>query len=115
MTYVNEYLLRKNLLILPRMENNLLILHQAGGPLIRNKLGVWEPEKSAPQAKPQLGLIPGLAFDDEGNRIGYGKGYYDRLLPTLEIPTIGIAFEEQLYANLVVHSHDYKLDRVITF
>ena len=115
MTYVNEYLLRRNLLILPRIEGDKLTLHLAEGRLIPNCYGILEPQKEAPLGIPTLALIPGLAFDTDGNRIGYGKGFYDRLLPQLDAYKIGIAYEEQLYNKISTEAHDYPVDRVLTF
>jgi len=70
--------------------------------LERGGFGVLEPrenceEVSADQA--DICLIPGLAFDQHGNRIGYGKGFYDRFLATLpnSIPTLGLAFDQQVF------------------
>lgn len=62
-------------------------------------------------------LVPGLAFDAEKNRLGYGKGYYDRFLPLLnsKIPKIGVGFREQLVDTLPVESHDVRLDELQLF
>ena len=115
MSYVNEYLLRKNLLILPRIEGNELSLHLSDGKLFRNCYGILEPAREAPLAMPKLALVPGLAFDSKNNRIGYGKGFYDRLLAKISVYSIGIAYEEQLYNSLDVASHDFPVNEVLTF
>ncbi|MCH9611025.1 MAG: hypothetical protein S4CHLAM81_03370 [Chlamydiales bacterium] len=115
MTYVNEYLLRKGLLILPRVVGNKLALHRPTKKLLVGSFGILEPQSDEPLAVPQLGLIPGLGFDRRGNRIGYGGGYYDRLLPTLDIMTIGVGFEEQLMEGIVPKEHDYQLDQISLF
>ena len=47
--------------------------------------------------KLDLALVPGIVFDKKGNRIGYGKGFYDRLLKHIECPTIGVGYKEQLF------------------
>lgn len=62
-----------------------------------------------------LAIIPGLSFDKNSNRLGYGKGYYDRLLPSLKsCYTIGIGFKEQFSNSILpVESHDFILDEVI--
>jgi 5-formyltetrahydrofolate cyclo-ligase len=61
-------------------------------------------------------IIPGLAFDRQGGRIGYGKGYFDRLLLGARSDALlaAVAFECQLYDSVPVLPHDVRVDRVIT-
>jgi 5-formyltetrahydrofolate cyclo-ligase len=61
-------------------------------------------------------VIPGAGFDPEGNRIGYGGGYYDTLLSGLErpIPIIAPAFEEQIADSLPSEPHDIRIDTIVT-
>ncbi len=62
-----------------------------------------------------LALIPGIAFDPNGNRIGFGKGYFDRFLKTADVPTkIGIAFECQMIDELPHEATDIPMDYIIT-
>jgi 5-formyltetrahydrofolate cyclo-ligase len=61
-----------------------------------------------------LGIIPGLAFDKQGNRLGRGKGYYDRFLPKLLSPKIGICYDFQFIENIPSDHWDIKMDMVIT-
>lgn len=61
-----------------------------------------------------LAIIPGMAFDKEGNRLGRGKGYYDRLLPHLNCPSIGICFPFQLLAHVPSEEFDRKVNEVIS-
>ncbi len=75
---------------LPRVdvETGRIVLHDhaEAGPLEPGAYGVPEPPSSAPEVDPadvDVVLVPALAADPRGHRIGYGKGYYDRLLPTL--------------------------------
>ena len=62
-----------------------------------------------------LMFIPGIAFDIHGNRIGHGKGYYDRLL---KIPhnaiRVGLAFELQIVDNILTEIHDIKVNKIVT-
>ena len=61
-----------------------------------------------------LAVIPGVAFDREGNRMGRGKGYYDRLLPKLRSTyKIGICLPFQLVEQIPTDEHDVKMDEVI--
>lgn len=63
-----------------------------------------------------LVLVPGVAFDYHGNRIGFGKGYYDRFLPQLreDVLVIGLAFSCQLVEEIENEKHDYKMSLLIT-
>ena len=61
-----------------------------------------------------LAIIPGMGFDPHGNRLGRGRGYYDRLLPRLKAPLVGIAFSWQLVEEVPVEPHDRRVDSVIT-
>ena len=60
-----------------------------------------------------LAIIPGRAFTPDGCRLGRGKGYYDRLLPLLHCPKIGICFSFQILENIPNDTHDIKVDKVI--
>lgn len=64
-------------------------------------------------AKIDLAIIPGMAFTPQGDRLGRGKGYYDRLLPQLTCPLIGLAFPFQMVDSIPTEDHDVKMDEVI--
>ncbi|MGB9662445.1 MAG: 5-formyltetrahydrofolate cyclo-ligase [Moorellaceae bacterium] len=82
--------------------------------------GILEPrEETLRPVRPQeidLCLVPGVAFDVHGNRLGYGAGYYDGLLPRLrpEAWKIGLAFDIQIVPTTYPEEHDFPLDAVIT-
>lgn len=60
-------------------------------------------------------IVPGIVFDINGNRIGHGMGYYDRLLNmSYHIPSIGLAFEFQIVENIDPEEHDEKIDIIVT-
>ncbi len=60
-------------------------------------------------------VLPGLGFDTQGGRLGYGAGYYDRLMPQMpQALRIGIGFDEQIVLTLPVQDHDIFMDMVIT-
>lgn len=61
-------------------------------------------------------VVPGIAFDIEHNRLGFGKGYYDKFLKSISSNSfkVGIAYEMQIYTKLPVESHDIKMDAIIT-
>ncbi len=67
-----------------------------------------------PQQKIQGFLIPGLGFDRKGNRLGWGKGFYDRTLADFRGLKIGVAFSSQVVTSLPSEAHDVKMDLVIT-
>ena len=60
-----------------------------------------------------LAIIPGVAFDKSFNRLGRGKGFYDRLLPKLNCKTIGICFDFQFLDYIPSEYHDCKVDKII--
>ena len=61
-----------------------------------------------------LTVVPGLAFDQSGNRIGYGSGYYDRFLPELPSESVGLCFSENFFNILPRAAHDASVKYVIT-
>ncbi len=88
-------------------------------PLKINKYGIPEPFKSKKFYKPNIVLLPLLAFDEEKNRLGYGKGYYDKFLTKYlrsnkNVLTIGVAFSFQKYNKLPINKNDVKLNYIFT-
>lgn len=63
--------------------------------------------------KIDLVIVPGVAFDSSGCRLGRGKGYYDRLLPKIAAPKIGICFPFQLVDEIPTEELDVRMDQVI--
>jgi 5-formyltetrahydrofolate cyclo-ligase len=83
--------------------------------------GVWgirEPKPDAPQVDPDILIVPLLAFDRRGHRIGYGAGYYDMTITALRalkaIVAVGIAFAAQEIADVPNTPRDARLDLVLT-
>lgn len=76
--------------------------------------GILEPQGD-PVSPVQLDLIivPGVAFDAAGNRMGRGKGFYDRLLAGTSATTIGVCYAEQYYLSIPTEPHDVPLNDVI--
>ena len=62
----------------------------------------------------ELIIVPGVAFDEKGNRLGHGKGYYDRMLKNASAPIVALAFEFQIIENIPVAEHDRPVDMIIT-
>ena len=73
------------------------------------------PQKPIKLKKIELVIVPGVAFDKKGNRLGRGKGYYDRFLAQLsaKITTVGLAFDFQVLPSLPATSEDTRVKRVI--
>ena len=63
-----------------------------------------------------LVIVPGVAFDRDGNRVGYGGGFYDRLLPRLRpgVPAVGLAFGLQVVARVVSGGTDRRVHAIVT-
>lgn len=85
--------------------------------LRRGHLGILEPIASCPIVDPReidLVLVPGLAFDRRGVRLGRGKGYFDKFLVGLRATKCGVAFNEQVIDTLPADPHDVKMDLLVT-
>ena len=82
--------------------------------------GILEPNsercKVVPIERIDIAIIPAVALDEKGGRIGSGQGYYDRLIPELSITTrkVALAFEEQIIPQVPIESHDKHIDIIIT-
>jgi 5-formyltetrahydrofolate cyclo-ligase len=89
-----------------------------GAPLDRGQWGIREPKSEAPEVEPDILLVPLLAFDRAGHRIGYGAGYYDmtigRLRALKPVTAVGIAFAAQEVPQVPTTPRDARLDLVLT-
>ena len=89
-----------------------------GEPLASGVWGIREPNPDAPEVEPDILLVPLLAFDRAGHRIGYGAGYYDMTIIGLRakkpITAVGIAFAAQEIAAVPATPRDARLDLVLT-
>ncbi|MBI3676650.1 MAG: 5-formyltetrahydrofolate cyclo-ligase [Proteobacteria bacterium] len=89
-----------------------------GRNFVKGSFGVPEPQADWPRSDPSVLLIPLLAFDTQGYRLGYGGGYYDRTLEELRrrgsVTAIGVAYAGQEVASLPREATDEKLDMVVT-
>jgi 5-formyltetrahydrofolate cyclo-ligase len=72
--------------------------------------------KIVPIEKIDIAIIPAVALDEKGGRIGSGEGYYDRLIPNLSITTrkVALAMEDQIVPQVPIESHDKHVDIIIT-
>jgi 5-formyltetrahydrofolate cyclo-ligase len=89
-----------------------------GEALVRGALGTYEPSANIVEVVPDIVLVPLVAFDRAGHRIGYGAGYYDRTLEALRrqktLVAIGLAFTVQEIPQVPALPHDVRLDYVLT-
>jgi 5-formyltetrahydrofolate cyclo-ligase len=105
---------------LPAVDGGDLVFraHMSGAALERGPLGILQPASEATQVSPHALIVPLLAFDLRGYRLGYGKGYYDRAIRRLRadgrVFAIGLAFEAQRLDLLPWDAWDEPLDAVAT-
>ncbi len=86
------------------------------GELVKGVFGVMEPavKEVFDKEKIDLVLVPGVAFDKKGNRMGFGKGYYDRFLENINALKIGVCHSFQLVDSVPSEKHDVKMDIIVT-
>lgn len=99
-------------------ENIELRTYRGDGDLRRGAFNILEPcgPEFTDFAAIDLAVIPGVAFDPQGNRLGRGKGYYDRLLQRLRpygIPTVGMCFDFQKVESVPAMPHDMRVSCVL--
>ena len=109
--------------ILPRISGKTLELFYVKDikkDLRPGTYGIMEPDRDscvpAKYAEPDLVVVPGVGFDRHKNRLGYGGGFYDRLLPKLSknIQKIALCFQVQIVDLLPSFTHDIRVDKVIS-
>jgi 5-formyltetrahydrofolate cyclo-ligase len=105
-------------ILLPALcgENLELRVYNGCEGLLRGAYGIWESSGRlfTDYASIDLAVIPGVAFDRSGNRLGRGKGYYDRLLPHISACKLGVCFSFQLVENVPIGEFDVRMDEIIT-
>lgn len=104
---------------LPKIHDNTMDFYiiTSYEQLSKGYMGIYEPNEKAIKLESHHGIVivPGTAFDNECNRMGYGGGYYDRfLLKNPNLTKIGIAYNFQIFDKIPVESYDIPMDYVIT-
>lgn len=92
-------------------------IEDAAKDLNHGKFGIREPGGhciAVPPNRLDLILVPGVAFDLHGRRLGRGKGFYDQLLASVRGTTCGVAFDEQIVESVPVEPHDAHLNCILT-
>lgn len=105
--------------VLPVVDGDLLLLREyRADEVAPGWKGILEPCAAAPLVLPseiELALIPGVAFDRSGGRLGRGGGFYDRLLPQLHCPVIGLCQQWRIVPQVPREPWDAPVDRVVGF
>lgn len=118
---IRKYFSQKNILLPVVCGDTLEIRRYMGDDHLipEEKYGIYEPQGKAYTDTEQieLAIIPGMAFDLNGHRLGRGKGYYDKLLSTLKGPTykIGLCFKFQLLPHIPCEQHDIIMDEIVSY
>lgn len=118
-TLLRAFIHQKKTVVVPRVAGKELTLHRIRTlrDLRTGSFGIAEPKRSCPEIEKSLVdlfIVPGIAFDRQGFRLGWGKGYYDRLLKGVKAPKIGLAFASQIVPRLFHKRYDIPMDIVIT-
>ena len=103
---------------IPRIKGQRLILHlYDSARLVRHRFGMLEPAADLPvvdHATLDLVLVPGVAFDRRGGRLGFGGGYYDRFLLTTPALRVGVTYDRCLTDGLPCSEHDQRMEWIVT-
>ena len=114
---MDEWRLKKQI-VLPAISGEDMHFYPYSGKenLKKGAFGIAVPVSGdiIPPENIDLFIVPGIAFDFACNRLGRGKGYYDRFLAGLDKPVIGLCFDFQLFENIPSEQHDIKMTMVIT-
>lgn len=103
----------------PRVEQGL-VFYEVNGPedLQRGAWAIPEPkigcEPLPDDQKLDLVIVPGVAFTRDGRRIGYGKGFYDRIIADVAMQSLGLGFDFQMVPDFADDSWDRRLDAILT-
>jgi len=118
---LNQKLATNGNLFLPKVFKDEIKIYKVTNisNLKKSSIGILEPNITSNNEtllnEIDIVLVPGLAFDKKNNRLGYGKGFYDRFLNKFKGKKIGICFKEQVSESIPVESHDQKVDQLLFF
>lgn len=101
---------------LPRVEGKEMVAVRVRPETIfrKNKMGISEPIGPSEDIDDFVAIVPCLALDENGNRLGYGGGYYDKFLASKHCVKIALAYNFQVVKKLDVSEHDVPMDMVVT-
>lgn len=102
-------------IFLPVIENNEMLFRRYDGDLKKGKFGIMEPTgEYYKQGINDLMIVPAVAYDRDGYRLGRGKGFYDRFLADKKIKTIGVVSKLRVVSDVFRETNDIKVDFIIT-
>lgn len=113
---IHDVLSKGKILALPKVIDNDLVFYKVDdlGKLQSGFYNILEPVDCEIAPAPDLVITPGVAFTKEGNRLGYGGGYYDRFFAKHpDVYKIGVAFDIQVIDSIPIEEHDFILDKII--
>ena len=115
-SYLIDKSLNNKIVLLPRVYNDKMefIIINKDTKYIKSSFNVLEPIGEIYHGNIDLIIVPGISFDKNNNRLGYGKGYYDKYLYNKDIYKIGVCFSKQLVSILPTDDYDIKMDMIIT-
>ena len=122
LSFLEEASKKKFKIVLPIVQTSTSMNFQPWiikDPLYVSKFGILEPKNTKKKVIPDVIIVPLVAFDSKLNRIGYGRGYYDRILQKIKkikkkAIFLGIANSFQKCKSIPVNKHDFKLDYIFT-
>lgn len=115
--FIDRWKSKKNFYLPVVYGDNLIFkIYTSSSLLKKSEYGIMEPtgDNLTDYKKIDLVIIPGVAFDRNKNRLGRGKGFYDRFLKDIEAPKMGICFEFQLLDKIPIESTDIKMDYIVS-
>lgn len=103
-------------LVFPRVEgeNIVPVIKEKNGKFFCGAYGISEPEGEEYTGKTDAVVVPMCAFDGELNRLGFGKGYYDRFLQNRRVLKVGVAYSNQRCLKIDTKETDVKMDIIVT-
>lgn len=116
---IRNALLDNGSIIVPKIRRSELLLYSIRSfrELKAGTYGILEPQTNrahVPKQSIDLFIIPGIAFGRDGSRLGWGKGYFDRLLTNIHVPVIGLCYDRQLLDTVPHDAKDKKVDIIVT-
>lgn len=114
--WIEDWCKTKTLFLPVVVGDTLEVRAYLGDNLHAGAYSIYEPtgEKLHDLSILDLVIVPGVAFDRRHNRLGRGKGFYDRLLREISAPTIGVAYNCQIATQIPVEAHDIALSHIFT-
>lgn len=107
----------KSRIFLPRVNGSMLdIVEYDASKMEKGAYGIQEPKSGNTYGKDEIDVIvvPAVAFDLAGNRVGRGKGFYDRILNDYKGVKVGVGYDFQLLEHIDSEPHDIKMDYIVT-